>query len=73
MPSLPAKIAGSTFGATSDSVDPDGCRLDGGTVWYALPKVPSERIAVRLNALGDLDASVAVVQQVPLANEHGRL
>ena len=64
IPSLPAKIAGSTFGATSDSVDPDGCRLDGGTVWYAMPKVPSGRVAVRLNALGDLDASVAVVQQI---------
>ena len=64
IPSLPARIAGSTFGATSDSVDPDSCRLDGGTVWYALPKVPSGRVAVRLNALGDLDASVAVVQQI---------
>ena len=61
---LPAKVTGSTFGATSDSVDPEACRLGGGTVWFALPKVSSERIAVRLTALGDLDASVAVVGQI---------
>jgi hypothetical protein len=61
---LPAKITGSTFGATSDRVDPEDCRISGGTVWFALPKVASGRVAVRLSALGDLDASVAVVQQV---------
>ena len=64
IPHLPAKVAGSTFGATTDDVDPEGCNLGGGTVWFALPKVASERIAVRLTALGDLDASVTVVQRI---------
>jgi len=61
---LPAKITGSTFGATSDSADPEECIRGGGTVWYTLPKISSERIAVKLTALGDLDASVAVVERV---------
>ena len=61
---LPAKVAGTTFGATSDEVDPDACHLSGGTVWYSLPRVTSQRIAVRLTALADLDASFAVVKQV---------
>jgi hypothetical protein len=61
---LPAKVTGSTFGATRDQADPDSCGFGGGTVWFALPKVPSGRVAVRLTALGDLDASVAIVQQV---------
>ena len=45
IPRLPAKVAGSTFGATTDDVDPDACELSGGTVWYSLPRVASERIA----------------------------
>ena len=33
-------------------------------MWYSLPRVASQRIAVRLTALADLDASFAVVKQV---------
>jgi hypothetical protein len=61
---LPATIAGTTFGATSDDADPGSCELGGGTVWYALPRPRSDRLAVRLRARGELDASVAVVQRV---------
>jgi hypothetical protein len=58
---LPWKISASTLGATVEgSGDPEGCSLDGGTVWYTLTAKADGRIALKLTAAGDLDAAVAV-------------
>ena len=61
---LPATVKGSTLGATSDDNDPDGCRLSWGTVWYSLSPGNAGRLIVKLQAQGDLDASMAVLRRV---------
>jgi hypothetical protein len=61
---LPVSVKGSTLGATSDDNDPEGCGLAWGTVWYALTPVGAERLIVRLQAQGPLDAAVAVIERV---------
>ena len=64
MGKLPATVKGSTLGATSDDNDPDGCRLSWGTVWYSLSPGNAGRLIVKLQAQGDLDASMAVLRRV---------
>jgi hypothetical protein len=58
---LPATVSGTTVGATDDPKDPrSDCGRAHDTVWYRVSGAPTGRIVVRINALGDLDAVVAV-------------
>ena len=61
--SVPAKVKGSTVGATTDDNDPD-CGLAAGTVWYSVSPGKAERLVLTLQTAGDLDAAVAVVSHV---------
>ena len=61
---LSTKVSGSTLGATTDTQDPGGCRFADGTVWYSVDPEGAQRLVLRLHALGDLDAAVAVVRHV---------
>ncbi|HVM57906.1 MAG TPA: hypothetical protein VMT74_10600 [Gaiellaceae bacterium] len=61
---VPAKVNGSTVGATTDSNDPEDCGLAGGTVWYSVSPGKAERLVLTLRAAGDLDAAVAVVSHL---------
>src|SRR5918994_1579521 len=61
---LPGSIRGTTLGATADDADPQGCRLDGGTVWYRLASRRDGRILLRLSAAGQLDAAILVLERV---------
>ena len=61
---VPAKVNGSTVGATTDSNDPEGCGFAGGTVWYAVSPGRAQRLVLTLHAAGDLDAAVAVVSHL---------
>jgi hypothetical protein len=60
---LPAAVAGTTIGATSDDGDPD-CAEGGPTVWYRLETVQKSRVSIRLHATGNLDATVCAVLRV---------
>ena len=60
---LPARVKGSTVGATAGDDDPD-CDFDTGTVWYAVAPGRAERLIVRLHAAGDLDAAAGVVRRI---------
>ena len=64
--SLPASIAGTTVGATSEAGDPTSAcgRSTGATVWYSLRAAAAERIAVDLSASGALEAAVDVYHVV---------
>jgi hypothetical protein len=59
---LPALLTGSTLGSTSDVADPP-CVAGLPNVWYRLDRTTNGRLVARLNALGDLDARVCVVQK----------
>lgn len=61
---LPARVQGSTVGATAGADDPGRCGFDTGSVWYSVAPGKVERIIVRLHATGDLDAAVGVVRRV---------
>jgi hypothetical protein len=63
---LTPKLSSSTLGATTDGTDPHVCGLVDGTVWYSVPAATAStsRLVLRLHAVGDLDASVAVVRHV---------
>lgn len=62
---LPAVVSGTTIGATDDPKDPrSDCGRPHDTVWYRLSGAPTGRIVARVNALGDLDAVVAVYRAV---------
>jgi hypothetical protein len=62
---LPASVSGTTVGATDDPTDPGSeCGRAHDTVWYRLPGAPTGRVVVRINALGNLDAVVAVYRAV---------
>jgi hypothetical protein len=62
--SLPATVKSSTLGATTDTGDPKGCGLAGGTVWYSVTPGSAARLVVRLNAQGDLDATVVIRERI---------
>src|SRR5918994_1739822 len=53
-----------TPSAPADDADPQGCRLDGGTVWYRLSSRRDGRILLRLSAAGQLDAAILVLERV---------
>ena len=61
---LPATVKSTTLGATTDTADPKGCALAGGTVWYSVVPGNAARIVVRLKAQGDLDASVVIRERI---------
>ena len=62
---LPASVSGTTVGATDDPKDPpSNCGRAHDTVWYRIAGTPTGRVVVRLNALGNLDAIVAVYRAV---------
>jgi hypothetical protein len=62
---LPASVSGTTVGATDDPTDPSSeCGRAHDTVWYRISGAPTGRVVVRINALGNLDAVVAVYRAV---------
>jgi hypothetical protein len=69
---LPVTVSGTTVGATVDPNDPQsGCAQVGGSVWYQLTTgatVPS-RLAVQVDAHGELDAAVDVFIKQRSQNE----
>ena len=70
--SLPASVTGSTAGATIESSEPvSECGDAGPSVWYrfAVGANPPQRLAVEVNATGDLDAVVDVYIRQRSQNE----
>src|SRR5205085_12627284 len=57
---VPSETTGSTLGSTLETDEPGGCISAKGSVWYRFTTASAGRIAVRLQANGDLDASVSV-------------
>jgi hypothetical protein len=59
---LPARRVGTTVDATIEAADPKSSRCRGfeANVWYRIDSAPDSRLAVRLDARGDLDAVVVV-------------
>ena len=61
----PAFVTGTTVGSTSSYSDPEiECASVQGNVWYSLVPKSSQKLAVRLNAHGKLDAVLAIFRQV---------
>src|SRR3954449_9231584 len=62
--SLPARLSGTTAGATVESFEPgSSCGPRAGSLWYALtPSAKQRRVVVQLAARGHLDAVVDVFQ-----------
>lgn len=60
---LPAAVAGTTIGATSDEGDPE-CGEGGPTVWYRLDRARKSRVSIRFHAKGNLEATVCAVLRV---------
>ena len=61
----PAFVTGTTVGSTSSYSDPEiECTSVEGNVWYSLVPKSSQKLAVRLNAHGKLDAVLAIFRQV---------
>jgi hypothetical protein len=60
---VPAKVTGTTEGATYADDDPDLCSDAYAPVWYSLKPAESGRVAVRLTVRGRADAVVAVFRQ----------
>jgi hypothetical protein len=70
--SLPASVTGTTAGATVESSEPaSGCGDAGPSVWYrfAVGATAPKRLAVEVNATGDLDALVDVYIRQRSQNE----
>ena len=62
---LPATAQGVTTGATVEPGElPTGCGPVGPSVWYSATADSAGRISVRLNAGGDLDATIDVIKTV---------
>ena len=61
----PSRKDGTLIGATYTYSDPDAdCADLGGTVWYRFVPGKSQRVAIRLEAHGRLDAAIAVFRPV---------
>jgi hypothetical protein len=60
----PATVRATTLGATAGESDGTPCGLSGGTVWYRLTGPASGRVLLRLAAVDELDAVVAVFRAV---------
>jgi hypothetical protein len=61
---LPATVRATTLGATAGESDGSPCGLAGGSVWYRATGPDSGRALLRLSALNELDAVVAVFRRV---------
>ena len=62
---LPSSVSGTTVGATDDPTDPSSdCGRAHDTVWYRISGTSPGRVVVRIAALGNLDAIVAVYRAV---------
>jgi hypothetical protein len=61
---LPATVRSTTLGATAGETDGTPCGLSGGSVWYRLTGPQSGRALLRLSAVDELDAVVAVFRAV---------
>jgi len=59
---LPAQVAGTTVGATTEASDPQCQPKVRETVWYKLSRTVPGPILVGLQAMGDLDAVVAAYE-----------
>ena len=63
---LPADVTGTTAESTIEPTEPAGrCGSMKGTVWYAFTATGDDRVVVRLQAAGDLDAQVSVFLRQP--------
>lgn len=60
---VPAKLSGTTEGATYSDSDPELCSDAYAPVWYSLKATQSGRLAVRLTVGGRVDSVVAVFRQ----------
>lgn len=61
----PTFVTGTTVGSTSSYSDPEiECASVQGNVWYSLVPKSSQKLAVRLNAHGKLDAVLGIFRQV---------
>ncbi|HEU6445031.1 MAG TPA: hypothetical protein VFL61_08250 [Gaiellaceae bacterium] len=60
----PASVRATTLGATGGASDVPACGMSGGTVWYRLTGPASGRVILRLSAVNELDAVVAVFRSV---------
>jgi hypothetical protein len=60
----PASARATTLGATAGESDGTPCGLSGGSVWYRLTGPASGRVLLRLSAVGELDAVIAVYRRV---------
>src|SRR4051812_49405539 len=58
--SPPATVSGTTTDSTLEADEPPGCQSLRGSVFYEFRAPSAERMAVRLRAAGDLDATVDV-------------
>jgi hypothetical protein len=56
-------VTGTTVDATADKTDPYPCTSVQETVWYEIDTPDAARLLVRLDAAGDLDASVGVYRR----------
>jgi hypothetical protein len=61
---LPASVAGTTAESTLEADEPPGCVPLGGSVFYEVRAPSDERIVVRLDAAGDLDATLEIFRRV---------
>ena len=61
---LPASVNGTTAESTLEADEPIGCAPLGGSVFYELRAPSEDRIVVRVDAAGDLDATLEVYRRV---------
>jgi hypothetical protein len=61
---LPASVTGTTAESTLEADEPPGCAPLGGSVFYEVRAPSDDRIVVRLDAAGDLDATLEVLRRV---------
>jgi hypothetical protein len=61
---LPASVSGTTAESTLEADEPFGCVPLAGSVFYELRAPSDDRIVVRLDAAGDLDATLEVFRRV---------
>lgn len=69
--SLPAAVTGTTTDSSLEADEPTGCQPLRGSVFYELRAPSRERIAVRLDASGDLDATLDVFRRTRSQLEPG--
>jgi hypothetical protein len=61
---LPSSVTGTTGESTLEADEPSGCAPLAGSVFYEVRAPSADRITVRLDAAGDLDATLDVFRRV---------